>query len=148
STPVNSTPYLIGLRDFLIKARQWTGRKELIDSLEFMLDSVESLGVKIDFILIGGSFTALSNCAPRDLDAVWLYRVFDINRFEPSKLRDFQACGKTNSLDIRLIPIDADPVIFIKSISFFSVLYSKKEGDMTLSRALILVDCRVASDAE
>lgn len=144
STPLNSTPYVVGIRDFADVAAGWPGRFELVQRLLRAIKAVHSIAIAIDFILIGGSFTVLANEAPHDLDAMAVYRVTGDGQFDAARLGMAQQALKSERLDIRFIPGDGDPLVLIKAVSFFSVLYSKREGDMNLSRGLILVNCRDA----
>jgi hypothetical protein len=56
-------------------------------------------------------------------------------------LATLQAAAKARGLDLRLLPLDGDPLLLIKTVSFFSMLYSKNEGERTIIRGLVLVDC-------
>ena len=142
STPQNSTPYVIGIDSFKRIASTWTGREHLVGKLVAALNEATHAGIAVDFALIGGSFTVLTNSAPRDLDAVCLYRVADENLFDAGRLKVLQSAWKRLGLDARLVPCDGDPLVLIKTISYFSVLYSKKTGDMVVKQGLVLVDCR------
>lgn len=142
STPLNSTPYVVRLHDFERISGTWPGRRDLVAHVSEVISRAEMLGVAVDFLLIGGSFTDMTNAAPRDMDAAWLYRVKDASTFDTASLRVLQAECKALRLDSRFIPADGDPLVLLKSVVFFSVLYSKKEGDARLTRGLLLVDCR------
>jgi hypothetical protein len=89
--------------------------------------------------LLGGSAIG-PKPEPGDLDGVLFYRWVDGN-VDAAALARLQASAKARGLDLRLQPVDADPLLLIKTVSFFSMLYSKNAGERTILRGLVLVDC-------
>jgi nucleotide-binding universal stress UspA family protein len=148
SSPVNGTPYLASYGRFRAAAEGWPGRERLVAALERVRGEAEGLGAAVDFILIGGSFTETGKPAPNDLDCVLFYR-----RRDPSARIDVQALaalerrGKAEGADARFVALDGDPAMLLKSVAFYSILYSNDkwhEADLGIRvvRALLLLDCR------
>ena len=141
STPFNSSPYVVSYGHLRIVGRSWPGRGDLLDALDTALAHSKQAGIAVDAILVGGSFTALANLAPKDVDSVWLYRAKE-GAVDAAQLRGLQSSFKIQGIDARFIPIDGDPLVLLKAVSFFSLLFSKREGSVCIERGLLLVDCR------
>ncbi|HYD36683.1 MAG TPA: hypothetical protein VEA60_03665 [Allosphingosinicella sp.] len=148
SSPVNATPYLAPWARFRAAAAAWPGRGRLVAALERLLGEAEALAAAVDFILIGGSFTEIAGAAPNDLDCILFYR-----RRDPSARIDVQALaalerrGKAEGADARFVALDGDPAMLIKSVAYYSILYSndklrEPELGVRVVRALLLIDCR------
>jgi hypothetical protein len=148
SSPVNATPYLASYSRFRAAAAGWPGRERLAAALERVRTEAEALGAAVDFILIGGSFTELARPAPNDLDCVLFHR-----RRDPAARPDVQALaalerrGKSEGADARFVAMDGDPAMLLKSVSYYSILYSndkhrEAELGVRVVRALFLLDCR------
>ena len=148
SSPVNGTPYLASYARFRSAAAAWPGRERLVEALERALGEAEGLGAAVDFILIGGSFTEIARPAPGDLDCVLFYRRREpAARVDPQALAALERRGKAEGADARFVALDGDPAMLIKSVSYYSILYSndKHEEDrfgVRVVRALLLIDCR------
>lgn len=148
SSPVNATPYLASWARFREAVAGWPGRERLVEALERVLGEARVLGAAVEFILIGGSFTEIDKPAPGDLDCVLFYR-----RRDPSARVDVQALaaversGKSEGADARFVALDGDPAVLLKSVSYYSLLYSndkhrEAELGVRVVRALFLLDCR------
>jgi hypothetical protein len=146
SSPLNAAPYLAPYRDFMDIALQWPGRQALIAGLDHVRQSSEEHGIAIDAILLGGSFADLSNAAPRDVDCLLLYRRADSARpVDAPALAELRRSAKRNGVDVRFLPLDADPIPLVKSLCYFTILFcqDKVEGaDARGGRGLVLLDCR------
>lgn len=141
STPFNSSPYVVSYDRLRSVGKSWSGRATLLEALDAAWNRAKRSGIIVDAILIGGSFTALANPAPKDIDSVWMYRAPG-DTIDVAQLRELQASFKEMGVDARFIPIDGDPIVLLKAISFFSLLFSKREGSALIERGLFLVDCR------
>ncbi|MDC7693457.1 hypothetical protein PQU94_04075 [Asticcacaulis sp. DXS10W] len=143
SSPMNSSPYRISRSDLFGAFCDDTVRIFLLETFEKFAGRLEADGFDIPGALIGGGFVRRlgTQTQPKDIDALVFYRVKEgapedaINQLV-SRNRE----ARELRLDIRFCPLDADPFTMIKSVSFFSVLYSKKEGDLTIRNGLILYD--------
>jgi hypothetical protein len=148
SNPVNATPYLCRYEDFRATASTWAGRKGLLAELERVRSAAEGCGVSIDAILIGGSFTDLSKPDPADVDCLLFYRrAAADNPVEAKRLAALRLRAKAAAVDLRFIPVDGDPLPLIKSVSYFTSLFSQDKPAETPTTArsangLVLVDCR------
>ena len=154
SGPLNATPYLTSYECFRASAAVWPGRAPLVAALDATKRRLEAVGVTVEAMLIGGSFTELSKPRPQDIDCLMFYRWQHEDRSAPgAALGELQRLSKHHGVDVRFIPLDGDPLVLIKSVSYFTVLYSKlkeEDGDPMeahLVRALLLVDCTNSAEA-
>jgi hypothetical protein len=141
STPFNSAPYVVAYARFLDQASGWPGRSDLLRELQACLEEARSMQLIIDALLLGGSFLDLANPHPKDIDCVWLYRSLAGSGGDVELLLSLQVRFKRRGVDMRFIPLDVDPLLFAKTLGFFSILYAKRKGENCLCRAPILVDC-------
>lgn len=139
STPINATPYVVGLST-LVSGQALARRKRFIDELVVTLKTLSELGGEGVAALLGGSAIG-PKPDPGDLDCALFYRWVD-GAADAAALARLQAAAKARDLDLRLLPLDGDPLLLIKTVSFFTMLYSKNEGERTIIRGLVLVDCR------
>ncbi len=117
-----------------------SNRAAFLAELSVGLDQLQSIGARPVAVLIGGSAIG-PKPNPSDLDCVLFYEV--IEGESPSKhLSKLQKQLKSRGIDARLIPIDGDPLLLIKAVSFFTTLYSKNSGSLEIVRGLVLLDCR------
>lgn len=136
STPINATPYVVGLEDFLSESLP-APKRALRDALSAALKQLPEIGLQAEIVLIGGSFLQL-DATPRDLDCVVFYsRPGEI----AGDLAGWQARQHAHGLDLRLIPIEMDPVMVLKTALFFGALYGIGRGESKALRGLLLVDC-------
>lgn len=148
SSPVNATPYLASWSAFRAAAAGWAGRERLVRALERLLGEAAGLGAAVDFILIGGSFTEIAGPAPNDLDCVLFHRRRDPRgRIDVQALAALERSGKAEGADARFVALDGDPAVLLKSVSYYSILYSndkhrEAELGVRVVRALLLIDCR------
>jgi hypothetical protein len=138
STPVNATPYVVSLSD-LVAGRALARRKRFVAELAATVEALKGLGAEGVAALLGGSAIG-PKPEPGDLDCALFYRWVE-GRPVAAALATLQAAAKARGLDLRLLPLDGDPLLLIKTVSFFSMLYSKNEGERTIIRGLVLVDC-------
>lgn len=140
SNPLNSTPYVVSLSAFV--AQDWgRARRGMVESLAAAVTHLTDAGLGVEALLIGGSFLDPRK-KPRDLDCVIFYSRqadLDIN------LLTWQAGQHSRGLDVRLLPIDIDPVMVLKMAVYFGVLYTRGRDDSPQMRGLVLVDCSAAS---
>ena len=148
SSPVSATPYLASWPRFLAAAAGWPGRERLVAALDRVRVEAEGLGASVDFILVGGSFTEIASAAPNDLDCVLFYRRRDGSaRVDVQALAALERRGKAEGADARFVALDGDPAMLLKSVSYYSILYSndkhrEAELGVRVVRALFLLDCR------
>jgi hypothetical protein len=137
-TPLNATPYVVTLDRFL--SEEWADeRRVLLDRLVAAIDRLRKEGLGVELLLVGGSFLDPRK-TPNDLDCVIFYsRPTEI----ALDLISWQDEQKARSLDLRLLPIDIDPVIVLKTALFFGVLYTRGNEAHPQLRGLLLVDCSV-----
>ncbi|MBV9371712.1 MAG: hypothetical protein JOZ90_15545 [Alphaproteobacteria bacterium] len=132
-----SSPHRLGWGELEERFGKGERRRALLSALRERLERFSAAGARVDCVLIGGSF-ADSGRAPRDLDGLVLYSVEDAARFGAA----MEAClgPSTGGADLRYLPADADPVLVVKMISFFTLLYAGFDGDTCRRRsAFILV---------
>jgi hypothetical protein len=139
STPLNATPYVVSLRQFV--AGDWpAGRRALLDALLATIARLPQHGARAEIVLVGGSFLDASR-SPRDLDAALFYsRCGDA----PPDLAQLQDELRASCLDLRLLPLDIAPVMVLKMALYFGVLYTRGREAQPQLRGLVLVDCTAA----
>lgn len=148
SSPVNATPYLESWARFRAAAAGWAGRERLVEALERVRCQAAELGATVDFVLIGGSFTEIGGPEPNDLDCLLLYRRRPAGpRLDLQALAALERSGKAQGADARFVALDGDPAVLLKSVSYYSILYSndkhrEAELGVRVVRALLLIDCR------
>lgn len=140
STPLNASPYVARLAD-LREGRFLSGREAFVRQFVAAVDVFPTFGVRAVAALLGGSAIG-PKPDPGDLDAVVFYESVPGETPDASRLRAYLKSCKARRLDLRALPIDGDPILTLKTVSFFSMLYSKNEGSMMIVRGLVLIDCR------
>lgn len=138
STPLNATPYVAKLSD-LREGRILKSRTVLVQAFLSVVEELRQAGVEPRCALVGGSAIG-PKPDPSDLDTVIFY--VSNGPVEVDWLKRLQGQAKQRRIDARLIPMDMDEVMLLKIVSYFSMLYSKSEGDRTILRGLLLIDLR------
>lgn len=111
-----------------------------MQALVAAVDEMRALGIEPLAVLIGGSVLD-PKAKARDLDCVIFYsRAADLE-LPADWLKAAQRRWRDCRLDARLIPADAGPLLLIKTVSFFTALYSQNKTSEPLTRGLVLVDC-------
>jgi hypothetical protein len=148
SSPANASPYLCLYEEFRAAASRWSGREPLLAALDRVRSQAETCGVVVEAMLIGGSFVALSNPSPRDVDCLMFYRQAAGDRpVEARRLGELRRQAKGNRVDVRFVPVDGGVLPLIKSVCYFSVLFSMEKQMPQQPRTrdlpgLLLLDCQ------
>lgn len=140
STPINSSPYMVALSD-VRNGKVLKRRDRLMTIFLRCVDTLSARGIEPVAALLGGSAIG-PKPNPSDLDCVLFYRADRDSIRDFSWMASFERASKSDGLDVRLVPLDGDPVLLIKIASFFSTLYVKNAGEDRIVRGLVLVDCR------
>lgn len=117
-------------------------RLNFIESLDGLLSKLHSSPQTFPAVLIGGGFIRRLNEGgePNDLDALVFYQC--LGELTPealvSRLTRVTPAARKLGLDLRFCPLDADPIMLIKSVAFFSTLYSKHKNILDVANGLIL----------
>ncbi len=136
STPINATPYVTTWSDFM-RQEFAPPKRALVDALQGAIQELLDSGLRAEILLIGGSFL-MSDAVPKDLDCVLYYTCEPETKIDLLRRQaDFRAVG----LDMRLLPIEMDPVMVLKTALFFGVLYTRGREASPQLRGLVLVDC-------
>jgi hypothetical protein len=139
STPLNASPYVAHLDD-LREGRFLSIRGALVREFTAALEGLPAHGIHAVASLLGGSAIG-PKPNPGDLDCVVFYEA--ANGAAPTgNLQSLLTRSKARGIDMRLIPIDGDIVLLLKTVSYFSMLYSKNAGSLEIVRGLALIDCR------
>lgn len=136
SHALNATPYLIDW-EVLVRIYRRGARVTLVDGLEAVLHDVAAAGARVVAVLLGGSFVRPGHAHPRDLDGVCFYE--GGNADTPAALLRLAAEGKDHGIDIRFIPLDANPVVALKACAFFATLYARDRRSPAVSHGCLLV---------
>jgi len=142
SHPANSSPYVL---DGGSLRKCFSGdvlRLKFIDSLDRLLSRLHGSPQTFPAVLIGGGFIRRLNEGgePKDLDALVFYQCTGELTPESlvSRLTRATPAARRLGLDLRFCPLDADPILLIKSVAFFSTLYSKNKNVLDVSNGLVL----------
>ena len=135
SQPANSAPYVTRLSE-LPEVFQDTERLRLLNALEVLIARLNDLGNRVHSLLIGGSFLDLRR-TPKDLDALVLCESGTSLKPASELVKEARASG----LDLRLFPIDGNPTVVVKMVSFFTILYTSDRLDLKRRNGIVLVDC-------
>lgn len=141
STPLNATPYVAHLDD-LREGTFLSNRAPFVAELIAALERLGDLGMAPVAALLGGSAIG-PKPDPGDLDCIIFYEQAPGQQVRAEGGAAFRSKAKARGLDCRLVPIDGDPVLLLKTVSYFSMLFSKKEGSLRIERGLVLIDCRM-----
>lgn len=122
TTPINSLPYVTTFQRF---RERYTDerRNQLLVRLDQVMQRARVLGVSIDYMLCGGSFTQLDK-TPNDLDCVLFYRLSPEAAVAAPDLQQLQVVAIKAGVDCRLIPLDGSPLVLLKSAIYFGLLYA------------------------
>lgn len=141
-SPTNSSPYRMIRADFdeVFKDDPW--RLRLLRNIDDVLEPLRHHGIVVPVFLIGGGFVRRlrDGSRPSDIDGLAFYRM---ERPSPEAVKALGTAiftAKKLHIDMRLCPLDADPIVTMKTAIFYSVLFSKVEGGMTIENGLILYD--------
>lgn len=135
----NATPYVVSMARFVETYGNSPRRSGLLDALRDLLSDAESAGVKMQAMLVGGSFLVPAQAAPRDLDAVLFYTL-DADATESGQaLLALRERALQQKVDVRFVPYDADPIVTLKACAFFSLLYSRTRQSAEISRGVVLI---------
>jgi hypothetical protein len=132
----DSSPHVLMWDDLLIQFGNGIQRRQMINMLDSHLNDLGNYGIIVDVLLIGGSFV-IRDLVPSDIDALIPYRLdpsCDLNQ-----AIEFLRKPTIAELDLRYAPQDADVAIFVKMISFFTLLYSYDEITNYLSKPVFIV---------
>jgi hypothetical protein len=140
STPLNATPYIAHLCE-AGEAGFLSNRAAFLAELRVGLEQLRQLSARPVAALLGGSAIG-GKPDPSDLDCVVFYEQLPGERIQAHALRGLQRALKQRRIDVRFVPMDGDPLILLKTVSFFSMLYSKNAGSAEIVRGLVLLDCR------
>lgn len=137
ATPLSAFPFHLRLSDLDSDWRFAPRRATLVRNIRSLLDRAVDTGAVPYALLIGGSFADRTVETPRDVDAVLFYT----GVADTARLATLQIEAKAALLvDCRMVPVDGDPLIVIRSSVFFGLLYSKREGSMVITRPPLYVD--------
>jgi hypothetical protein len=140
SNPLNASPYIAHIQD-LRDGILLHNRKELVAKFVTAIGELRDYAVTPIAALVGGSVLG-SKPQPKDLDCVIYYTSTKGPTSRDDGLASFLKRWKAEGLDMRAIAADGDPLIFIKTVSFFTSLYSINPGNPASMRGLLLIDCR------
>jgi hypothetical protein len=139
STPLNATPYLAHISD-VQEDGFLSNRVGFIDKLAVGLEQLRAIGATPVAALLGGSAIG-PKPDPSDLDCAIFYEVKPGTN-PAAQFGALQARFKQSGIDARLMPMDGDPLLLMKAVSFFTTLYCKNAGSLQIVRGLVLLDCR------
>lgn len=132
----DSSPHVLMWDDLLTRFGGDCQRKRMISMLDSHLKNLRNHGIIVDAFLLGGSFVS-PDAVPSDVDALLPYRL------EPScdvdRAIKYLRLPVFPELDLRHVPQDADPTIFIKMISFFTLLYSYNIENNRILKSIFIV---------
>ena len=132
----DSSPHVLMWDDFLMQFGSSEQRRIMINMLHSHLHNLKNHGITVDILLIGGSFVN-NDAIPNDIDALIPYQIGPSCDIEQAI--EFLHSPTSPELDVRYVPQDADSAIFIKMISFFTLLYSYDTNSNHLSKPVYIL---------
>lgn len=147
-SPINSSPYRMDKEDLLSAFETDPWRRNLLGNLDAILDDLKGYGVVVPAFLIGGGFVRRlkDGSRPDDIDGLAFYRIKGAGSEAIKALGAAIPKAKGLNIDLRFCPLDTDPIVMMKVAIFYSILFSKVEGQMKIENGLILYDRSHAAD--
>lgn len=143
SNPLNAAPYVCTYGALRNELGTWPGRKNFLDHLSDILNKARHIGLLVDVILLAGSIIDANNETPKDLDCVIFYKYAEQGALiNVRAVADLQNAARRLGVDARFVPIDADPVLFVKAVSYFTILYTASKQGQKAALGPLLIDCR------
>jgi len=144
SNPFNGSPYVTSLSGFLTRMEALPGRSFLRQPLTSMLHALADAGYTVDFFLAGGSFLDMDNTTPKDFDALCMYKLRQGEQGHPNALVDARKSCLDQRLDLRFVAIDGEPLLYLKTLSYFSILYAQQKPSASRPHrpGMVLIDAR------
>lgn len=141
SAPNNSSPFLTTFEALSI-AFKTPRHRLLLENLKGFVREVNQSDCTAHYFLIGGSF--LTHPTPKDLDCLAIVDLecdLESRANTINKLHVLQTQYKTyKSIDVRIALRNGDLALFIKSISYFSILYSSSKINDRVEKGFLLID--------
>jgi hypothetical protein len=135
-TPLDSSPYVYDIACFANAFAGSEHRRALLSTLLARIAALEQAGIRIDLLLVGGSFLCLGP-EPRDIDALGVYTLTCDTEAGAAVLS--QAIGSGDTADLHLCPADAHPAVLIKRAIYFSNTFAYDKGTGALDRGIVMV---------
>lgn len=142
STPVNASPYWVSVSRLVVDVDESQVRSRLVAALIRARENVLRLGLCVDIAMVGGSFVEWGNPEPRDIDCVMFYSLSGNTSPDTATMRLIEQAANAAGVDMRLTPMDGDPMVLIRTVSFFTMLYMRRRRESDMPRAILLVDFR------
>src|ERR1700754_776808 len=144
SSPSNASPYVAALEEVFARLAGLPGRAYVRQPLMDLLHDLYEAGYVVDFMLAGGSFFDLENSSPKDFDALCLYRARPNVTQRANVLAGARARRLAKKMDLRFAAIEGELLIYLKALSYFSILYSQQKPTYKGAHrpGLLLIDTR------
>jgi len=141
-SPTNSSPYTMNRADLSEAFKEDTWRLQLLQNVDDVLEQLAVHGIAVPAFLIGGGFVRRlkDGSRPSDIDGVAFYRMESATTEAMAALKESIFAAKNLQIDMRICPLDANPIVAMKAAIFYSVLFSKARGGTTIENGLILYD--------
>lgn len=142
SSPSRGAPYIVDSQTLVATFGTNAARRSLIGRLQSARTQLSQI-CEVRAVLIGGSLVRIGVTAPRDCDAVIFYAMrSDRNADEvASAMGEVVGNSRKEGLDLRLVPVDVDPIDLIKAACYFSLLFASERGGVLPKHgSLLLVD--------
>lgn len=143
-TPLDSSPYVYDVARFADAFAGSEQRRVLLTALLTRVAALEQAGIRVDLLLVGGSFLRLGQ-EPRDIDALGVYTLTCDPEAGAAALS--QAMARGDMADLHLCPADAHPAVLIKRAIYFSNTFAYDKGTGALDRGIVMVVPRRAATA-
>ncbi|MCA0903892.1 DUF6932 family protein [Qipengyuania aquimaris] len=128
SNPLNSAPYVFSWEAFASEFSFDEVRKARTLVLAQACRRMAEAGLRVEFIMVGGSHIAREAARPKDLDCVIFYSVAQPDSADLAAIPHLQKGLLARRVDARLIPFDGAPILAAKMLGFFTLLYSSSKG--------------------
>jgi hypothetical protein len=116
-----------------------------LSSLYELIERVVRSGCRPEAVLLGGSFIDTDVDTPKDIDGCLFFSTGSDEVDLTQLILDWQGFCKQNSIDIRFVPYDMDPIVSLKCAAFIAVMYTQHRPTGTKVEREALKPCMLLS---
>lgn len=129
SSPAHGAPFRIDDENLRHLFATNPARTRLVENLQATRTALGQYA-DVHAVLIGGSLVRPSIESPRDVDAVFFYAIragADPDKAVP-EMAQIASEAKLLGIDLRLVPVDTNPVDLVKAACYFALLFASERG--------------------
>lgn len=134
---LNASPYVLDLAAFESAFAFNPHRRSLLGIARHTLAAAAAGGAEPLALLVGGGFVDRRKPVPKDLDCICFFRG---DAAVTVALAEIQHRANRAAVDLRFVPVHANPVLALKACAFFATLYAVDRASRVASKGSILID--------